>query len=69
MEKRDTLDGEMVKREICAAGLVLPVGRLGFAVMSGGDPLEDVGRGSNGKSSSHSNPARSNPKIKDKAGW
>lgn len=57
------MDGETVKRETCAAGLVLLVGRLGFEVMFGGDPLEDVGRGSNGKSSSHSNPA---PKIKDK---
>jgi len=66
MEKRDTLDGEMVKRETCATGLVMTVGGLGFAVMSGGDPSEDVGRGNNGKSSSHSNPA---PKIKDKEGW
>lgn len=65
MEKRDTLDGEMVKRETCATGLVMPVGRLGFAVMSG-DTSEDVGRGNNGKSSSHSNPA---PRIKDKEGW
>lgn len=57
MEKRDTLDGETVKRETCATGLVLPVDRLCFVVMSGGEPLEDVGRGNNGKSSSHSNPA------------
>ncbi len=57
MEKRDTLDGETVKRETCATGLLLPLGRLGFGVMSGGDTLVDVGRGNNGKSSSHSNPA------------
>lgn len=44
----------------------MPVGRLGFAVMSGEDTSEDVGRGNNGKSSSHSNPA---PKIQDKEGW
>lgn len=65
MEKRDTLDGETVKRETCATGLGLMDGRFDFSVWSGGDPLEDVGRGSNGKSSSHSKPA---PEIIDKAG-
>lgn len=59
IEKRDTLDGETVKRETRATGLVLQVGRLCFVVVSGGDPLVDVGRGNKEKSSSHSNPALS----------
>ncbi len=58
MEKRDTLDGRNGKTggDLCHR-FILPLGRLGFGVMPGGDPLEDVGRGNNGKSSSHSNPA------------
>lgn len=56
MEKRDTLEGETVKRENCTAGL--GSGTLGM-VRGGGesDATEDVGRGSRGKSSSHSYPA------------
>lgn len=56
MEKRDTLEGETVKREYCTAGL--GSGPLG---MERGeresDAAEDVGRGSREKSSSHSYPA------------
>lgn len=53
MEKRDTLERETVKRECCTAGL--GSGTLG-AEWGGGesDTAVDVGRGSNGKSSSHS---------------
>lgn len=56
MEKRDTLEGETVKREYCTAGL----GSGALETERGGgesDTPEDVGRGSRGKSSSHSNPA------------
>lgn len=56
MEKRDTLEGETVKRENCTAGL----GSGALGVERGGgesDVTEDVGRGSSGKSSSHSYPA------------
>lgn len=55
MEKRDT-EGETVKRENCAAGL----GSGALETERGGgepDTPEDVGRGSRGKSSSHSYPA------------
>lgn len=53
MEKRDTLEGETVKREKRAAGLGSGVsgrGRGGGESGSSGD----VSRGSSGKSSSHS---------------
>lgn len=56
MEKRDTLEGETVKRENCTAGL----GSGALETERGGgesDTPEDVGRGSRGKSSSHSYPA------------
>lgn len=55
MEKRDTLEGETVKRENCTAGL----GSGALETERGGgesDTTEDVGRGSRGKSSSHSYP-------------
>lgn len=56
MEKRDTLEGETVKREYCTAGL--GSGALGMERGGGeSDATEDVGRGSRGKSSSHSYPA------------
>lgn len=55
IEKRETGDGETVKRENCTTGLLL-VGRLGLALMSGGDSFDEVGSGSKEKSSSHSNP-------------
>lgn len=57
MEKRDTLDGETVKREYCTAGLAS--GALGVMERVGGesDAAEDVGKGSREKSSSHSYPA------------
>lgn len=53
MEKRDTADGETLKREYCTAGL--GGGALGVE-RGGGESAsaEDVGRGSSGKSSSHS---------------
>lgn len=53
MEKRDTADGETLKREYCTAGLV--GGALGVE-RAGGESAsaKDVGRGSSGKSSSHS---------------
>lgn len=56
MENRDTLEGETVKREYCMAGLVSGVLVTG---QGGGESgaAEDVGRGSRGKSSSHSKPA------------
>ena len=56
MEKRETVEGETVKRENCATGLLLVAleGRLGLALMSGGDPFEEVGSGRKGRSSSHS---------------
>lgn len=55
MEKRDTLEGETVKREYCTAGL--GSGALGMEPDGGeSDTTEDVGRGSRGKSSSHSYP-------------
>lgn len=56
MEKRDTVDGETLKREYCTA--CLGGGALG-AERGGGesDSAEDVGRGNRGKSSSHSYPA------------
>ena len=54
MEKRDTLDGETVKRENLAAGW----GSGGVGAERGGggesDTILDVGRGSREKSSSHS---------------
>lgn len=54
MEKRDTLEGETVKRENLAAGW----GSGGVGVGRGGggesDAILDVGRGSREKSSSHS---------------
>lgn len=56
MEKRDTVEGETVKRECCTAGL----GSGALGVERGGgesDATVDVGRGSRGKSSSHSYPA------------
>lgn len=58
MEKRDTLEGETVKREYCTAGL----GSGALVTERGGgesDAAEDVGNGSRGKSSSHSYPALS----------
>lgn len=56
MEKRDTLEGETVKREYCTAGL--GSGALGMLRAGGeSEATEDVGRGSSGKSSSHSYPA------------
>lgn len=58
IEKREIGDGETVKRENCTTGLlfVALVGRLGLALISGGDSFEEVGNGSKEKSSSHSNP-------------
>lgn len=55
MENRDTADGETLKREYCTAGF--GAGALGGA-RGGGESVsaEDVGRGSSGKSSSHSKP-------------
>ena len=56
MENRDALEGDTVKREYCTAGLVS--GALGAERVGGeSDATEDVGRGSRGKSSSHSYPA------------
>lgn len=56
MEKRDTLEGDTVKREYCTAGF--GSGALGTERGGGeSDATEDVGRGSRGKSSSHSYPA------------
>lgn len=55
MEKRDTLEGETVKRENWAAGL----GSGGLGTERGGgesDSSEDVASGCSGKSSSHSYP-------------
>lgn len=55
MEKRDTLEGETVKREKGAAGL----GFGGLGTERGGgesDSSEDVASGCSGKSSSHSYP-------------
>lgn len=65
MENRDVLDGETVKREKWAAGL----GSGAFGTEWGGgesDSSEDVARGSNGKSSSHSYPA---PERRRKHTW
>lgn len=56
MEKRDTLEGETLKREHWTAAL----GSGALWVERGGgesDATDDVGRGSSGKSSSHSYPA------------
>lgn len=56
MEKRDTVEGETVKRENCTAGL----GSEALGMERGGGEsvaAEDVCRGSRGKSSSHSYPA------------
>ena len=57
MEKRDTLEGETVNLECFAAGFLGVA--LGVERGGGGEPdaILDVGRGSNGKSSSHSYPA------------
>lgn len=55
MEKRDTLEGDTVKREKWAAGL----GSGGLGAERGGgesDSSEDVASGCSGKSSSHSYP-------------
>lgn len=54
MEKRDTLEGETVKREYCTAGL--GSGAFGMEQGGGESDTEDVGSGSSGKSSSHSYP-------------
>lgn len=59
MEKREIGDGETVKRENCTTGLLFVAlgGRLGLALMSGGNSFDEVGSGGKEKSSSsHSNP-------------
>lgn len=69
MEKREIGDGDTVKRENCTTGLLSVAlgGKLGLALLSGGDSSDEVGSGSKEKSSSHSYPVPAHKCDKENA--